>query len=254
LKKGLFAQCRRYVQGFIVVISSICLLLSFLHALAAELTFVVNEEPQFSKHPSEQFIKNMIKADIITQGQAGIFEPSYRRNFILKICVGFLLIAFVCAAAFYLYFDRAFTGNYVGVLATLEKMQREICYGVMLSVLVQVLFFTLLIFLVSVVWTHKIAGPLYRLRLSFLQIATGNLAIVTRFRDTDQLQNIPVLLNSGLQQLRTDFDEIDREIFAVRGEIERLTAESSGQDASEIVLRLQGCERQLGKILERMKS
>lgn len=196
----------------------------------------------------------MIEADIMIQGQESIFEPSYRRNFILKICVGFLLIVFVCAAAFYLYFDRTFSDNYVGVLATLEKMQREMFYGIMLSVLMQVLFFTLLIFLVSVVWTHKIAGPLYRLRLSFLQIATGNLAIVTRFRDTDQLQNIPVLLNSGLQQLRADFAELDREIIAVRGEIERLSAESSGQGASETEQRLQDCERRIGNMLERVKG
>jgi hypothetical protein len=196
----------------------------------------------------------MIEADIMTQEQAGIFEPSYRRNFILKICVGFLSIVFVCAAAFYLYFDRTFTGNYVGVLATLKQLHREMCYGIILSVLVQMLFFTLLIFLISVLWTHKIAGPLYRLRLSFLQIATGNLALVTRFRDTDQLQNIPVLLNSGLQQLKADFDELDREIVAVRGEIEGLAGESASLGVSEMEQRLQDSERRLRKILERMKN
>ncbi len=195
----------------------------------------------------------MIEADIMTQRQAGIFEPSYRRNFIFKIGIGFLLIILVCAVVFYIYFDRTFASNYVSVLATLEKLQREMCYGIMLSVVVQGVFFTLLIFLISVLWTHKIAGPLYRLRQSFLQIAAGNLAVVTRFRDTDQLQNIPALLDSGLQQLKTDFDEIDREIEVVRSEIERLAGECPRQDASETERRLQESETRLHNILERIE-
>lgn len=186
------------------------------------------------------------------QQQAGIFEPSYRRNFIFKICFGFCLIIVACVAAFYWYFDRSFGNHYVGVLVTLEELNREMCYGIIFSVMVQALFFTLLILFISIIWTHKIAGPLFRLRHSFLQIASGNLTIVTRFRDSDQLQNIPGLLNSGLQQLRDDFVQLNRDIVAVKCGIEQLAEGCSQYGADETKRRLQDVEARLREIVERM--
>ena len=188
----------------------------------------------------------------MTQKQTSIFEPSYRRDFLFKICFGFILIIFVCAVAFYVYFDKSFENKYIGVLATLEQLNREMRYGIIFSVMAQALFFTLLICFVSILWTHKIAGPLYRLRKSFLQIATGDLTIVTRFRNTDQLQNIPVIFNSGLQQLRDEFLRLDSEIVAIRCEVELLAEECSKQDSNETGRRLQDCEARLHKILEQM--
>lgn len=190
----------------------------------------------------------------MAQKQAAIFEPSYRRDFIFKICFGFLLIVFVCAVVFYVYFDKLFENKYIGVLATLEQLNREMFCGIIFSVIAQALFFTLLIFFVSILWTHKIAGPLYQLRKSFLQIATGNLTIVTRFRNTDQLQNIPVILNSGLQQLRADFLRLNNEISEIGCEIALLAEECSKQDSNETSRRLQDCEARLYKILEQIEA
>lgn len=181
-----------------------------------------------------------------------MFEPSYRRDFIFKICFGFLVIIIASAAVFYWYFDRSFAPHYVGILVTLEELNREMCYGIIFSVVVQALFLTLLIFFISLLWTHKIAGPLYRLRQSFLQIASGNLAVVTRFRDTDQLQNIPVLLNSGLQQVRDDFGQLQSDIAAVKCEIGRLAEECTQYDPDETKRRLQDAETRIRKIVERI--
>ncbi len=188
----------------------------------------------------------------MTQKQTSIFEPSYRRDFLFKICFGFILIIFVCAGAFYLYFDKSFENKYIGILVTLEQLNREMRFGIIFSVMAQALFFTLLISFVSILWTHKIAGPLYRLRKSFLQIATGDFTIVTRFRNSDQLQNIPVILNSGLQQLRDDFIRLHSEIEAIRSEVELLAEECSKQDSIATGRRLQDCEARLHKILEQM--
>lgn len=188
----------------------------------------------------------------MTQKQTSIFEPSYRRDFLFKICFGFILIIFVCAVAFYLYFDRSFENKYIGVLVTLEQLNREMRFGIIFSVMAQALFFTLLISFISILWTHKIAGPLYRLRKSFLQIATGDFTIVTRFRNSDQLQNIPVILNSGLQQLRDDFIRLHSEIEAIRCEVGLLAEECPKQDSNATGRRLQECEARLHKILEQM--
>jgi len=193
----------------------------------------------------------MMDAESMTPGQVDIFEPSYKKGFVFKICFGFALIIVICAVVFYAYFDRTFDNRYVGALATLEGLSREMCYGIILSVLVQTLFLTLLIFFISLLWTHKIAGPLYRLRHSFQQVSAGNISIVTRFRNSDQLQNIPVLLNSGLEQLKGDFEQLHKDIGDVQAEIEQL-AEEYRRDESEARRGFQVCEERLHQILKRI--
>ncbi|MBU0663010.1 MAG: hypothetical protein KJ990_00550 [Proteobacteria bacterium] len=163
------------------------------------------------------------------------------------------MIILVSAVAFYVHFDKSFDDKYIDVLSTLEQLNREMRYGIIFSVMAQSLFFTLLIWFASILWTHKIAGPLYRLRKSFLQIATGDLTIVTRFRSADQLQTIPAIFNSYLQQVRDRFLRINKEIVAIRCEVELLAEECSKQDSNETGRRLQDCEARLHKILEQMK-
>jgi len=194
-----------------------------------------------------------MEAAMITQEQT-VIEPSYRRNFIFKVCSVFLLIIVVCAAVFYAYFDRTFDNSYVGALATLEGLSREMCYGIIFSVLVQVIFLTLLVFFISIVWTHKIAGPLYRLRLSFQQVASGSLSVVIRFRNTDQLQNIPVLFNSSLEQLKGDFNQLHREIVGIKVEIDQLAEECCQQDGCEMTSRLKECEERLHQVLKQITN
>jgi methyl-accepting chemotaxis protein len=191
----------------------------------------------------------MMESAMITQ-ELSVIEPSYRRNFILKVCCVFLLIIVVCAAVFYAYFDRTFDNSYVGALATLEGLSREMCHGIIFSVLVQVFFLTLLVFFISIVWTHKIAGPLYRLRLAFQQVAAGNLSVAIRFRNTDQLQNIPVLFNSGLEQLKGDFEQLHREIAGIKVEIDQLTEECCQQDGCESMSRYKESEERLHQVLK----
>ena len=190
----------------------------------------------------------------MTQKQAIILDSSYKRNFFFKICLGFILIIFVCVVSFYIYFDKSFENKYIGALVTLEQLNREMCYGTIFSVIVQALFFTLLIFIVSVLWTHKIAGPLYHLRKSFLQVATGNFAIVVRFRRTDQLQNIPVTFNSGLQDITNNFIRLHAEIAAIKCEIDSLAEDCSTQDSNETGRKLQDCEVRLHQILEQIEA
>ncbi len=193
----------------------------------------------------------MMETESMTPGKVDILEPSYKKGFVFKICFGFALIIVICAVVFYAYFDRTFDNRYVGALATLEGLSREMCYGIILSVLVQTLFLTLLIFFISLLWTHKIAGPLYRLRQSFQQVSAGNLSVVTRFRNSDQMQNIPVLLNSGLEQLKGDFEQMHNEIRDIHAEIE-LLAEEYRRDETEARQGFQRCEERLHQLLKRI--
>jgi methyl-accepting chemotaxis protein len=59
-----------------------------------------------------------------------------------------------------------------------------------LSIVASLLALVLLIVLVAVIATHKIAGPAYRLKRLMQQVGTGNLDGVSRLRKGDELQDL----------------------------------------------------------------
>ncbi len=186
-----------------------------------------------------------------TKGEVAV-DPRYRRQFILKLCLGFVLIITVTATFLVLYLDRPFEGNYISAVLTMKSLSKEVYAGIFFSVFFQIIFFSGLIFLLSLLWTHRIAGPLYRLRCSFREVAGGNIALKTSFRKKDQLQNLPVLLNAGLTRLRLDTEKTGREVRDLNHELEALRQKcdpDTGPDPAavrELVSRI----RRLQDILE----
>jgi len=185
------------------------------------------------------------------ENQTDIIESSYRRNFIFKVCAGFILIVLFCALPLYFYFDRPFEGEYVAALASLEALQREMSQGIVMSMAAQAVLFSLMIYFISLYWTHKIAGPLYRLRQSFLRIAAGDFNLVTHIRKKDQLQGVPDLLNSGISQLKKDLGEVGGEVRDVGAKI-ALLADSGGDENGTLTLRLKESEARLRQVLGKM--
>ena len=179
-----------------------------------------------------------------------IIESSYRRNFIFKVCAGFILIVLFCALPLYFYFDRPFEGEYVAALASLEALQREMSQGIVMSMAAQAVLFSLMIYFISLYWTHKIAGPLYRLRQSFLRIGAGDLDLVTRIREKDQLQGVPDLLNSGIEQQKKDLGEVCAEVKKVDTEVGLL--QEPDKEVGEVAARLRENEARLRRVLGKM--
>ena len=54
--------------------------------------------------------------------------------------------------------------------------------------------------LLSIWFTHRFAGPVYRLEQSLKQIASGDLGLQVRFRAGDDLQELAVLVNQIIRQ------------------------------------------------------
>ncbi len=84
----------------------------------------------------------------------------------------------------------------------------------------------------SFLLTHRIAGPLHRLHLSFKEIAQGNLALRIRFRKKDELHELAEVTNEALATIEEAMLEIrDREAVE-RQAVRRLAEAMRTQPAS----------------------
>jgi methyl-accepting chemotaxis protein len=91
---------------------------------------------------------------------------------------------------------------------------------------------------VSIFISHKVAGPLFRLKRSLAMIAAGNLDIVIRLRKWDDLKDLAEHINLLTEELRTfiitlrnDYNLLSEYIVDLEHEIEaRILDEEAGRE------------------------
>jgi len=158
-----------------------------------------------------------------------LLERGFKLRFGLKLCL--LTIAGMAAVtALLYYFTAAGLGeSYKEAIYTLYRLKIRIfplifasSYSIIILAVV-----TVAIAVISVLFSHKIAGPIFRVERNLEEIGSGDLTVQTRFRGTDQLKALSDDINSMTRALNH--------------------AARSLADASDLV---EECEREMAGLLE----
>jgi methyl-accepting chemotaxis protein len=158
-----------------------------------------------------------------------LVETTFKLNFGLRLCL--LTAAGMLAVTLFLYFatSKDLGDSYGRAIYLINDLRIRIFplffasfYSVFILVVV-----TAAIAAISVLYSHKIAGPLFRIERNLDLIGSGDLTVNTRFRKTDQLFVLADELNATVRSLNH-------------------TVRASG-DALEKVKR---CEERLAALLE----
>jgi len=94
------------------------------------------------------------------------------------------------------------------------------------------------IFLLALISSHKIAGPIYRIEKDMSEIARGNLALRIKLRRGDELQDIADAINAMTEKLGNDIalnKNSSAKILKGLGELKNLIT-SSSSDRTKIDL------------------
>jgi methyl-accepting chemotaxis protein len=105
----------------------------------------------------------------------------------------------------------------------------------------------------SVFVSHKIAGPLYRFRATFQQVAEGDLSKVINIRRGDFLLNEQAKIEEMIEALRSKLTNIRSEQAEIERVISRLVhdfSQSSSDDLKVNISELEECNLRLKKELE----
>ena len=110
----------------------------------------------------------------------------------------------------------------------------------------------------SIYITHKIAGPLYRLKKSLYMIKEGNLDLKVKLRKGDDLKDLAEHVNTLVDTFRTfvttvmiDYDLLSDYILEIEHEIkENVLTEESGR---KIIKKVQDSRKNIETALEKFK-
>ncbi len=97
-------------------------------------------------------------------------------------------------------------------------------------------------------FSHRFAGPLYRCRQAFRQVAEGDLSVATTIRKGDYLHEEVRALNDMVSALRANVEAVGDHAAQTRGtyaELEKALADRPGSNVAE---RMRALEEQLASL------
>ena len=158
---------------------------------------------------------------MVVSTQRGVFliNRKFQVRFAVYVCAWLLALSFVYPMIVYNMFEY-FAAQMAGAPAAskIDETGKEIL--ILLGVFQ--LIFLILTFLISIFISHRIAGPIYKLR-SFLEDArNGNLRDDLSFRKKDHFSELAGEYNDTIRSIRSQIERRKQAIAAAVLQIERL--------------------------------
>ena len=150
------------------------------------------------------------------------FDPGFRSTFVVRFSLLVALLFGAWTAFLYVALDRDFEAGYGLAIFSLENVHSALFRYVLCSTIVQATVLALLAGALAIVFSHKIAGPVYRMKRFLLAWRSGEPCPGgLRLRRGDQIQRFAATLESSLAQLAAQSQQTAAEAEALA---ERLAA------------------------------
>lgn len=165
----------------------------------------------------------------------------FQRSFILQFCS---LIVFACilfGTFLYFYSTRALTTAFIDSRLRVMSTSDFLMPALGLSALFVTALATIIAAARLLIFSHKIAGPLYRFEKSVETIGAGNLNLRVRLRSQDQLQDLAHAMDEMAGDLKM-------RIQAIKAQVDRLgrvTAGNGGSAQAELLKELKDIQARL---------
>lgn len=132
-----------------------------------------------------------------------LLERAFKIKFGLKLCFFTLAGGAALVGLMYLSFSRTLGDDYATAIYTIYDLKIKILplvfasfYSIVILGLV-----TASIAAISLFFSHRIAGPIFRMERNLEEIASGDLTVNTRFRGNDQLRVLGEEMNAMARSL-----------------------------------------------------
>lgn len=160
-----------------------------------------------------------------------LINRPFQLRYAFFVCSWIFALSLVYPVIIYNLFD--FFVRYISrdpngpALAAIESFRHEIIF---LLVFFEAIF-VLLTFMISIFVSHRIAGPLYKLKNFFRQNGGGTLSADLHFRKNDHFQDVAHEYNMMMAKLRSELRGVRESLSATANELDGMTSNSSVDSA-----------------------
>ncbi len=199
------------------------------------------------------------RAQALTVFPPYYIEKKYQSKMVLKFCILVLLGGSLFCVSMYTSMDRDMGYGYSRALEGLRYLKGNMVKDFLLNETGIVLFLLFAVFIMTLVMSHRIAGPLWRIEQTARAVGGGDLTVEVCLRKTDEIMPLADQMNRMTRGLRwrvrdinTAYKVLDTGITRLR---ERAATGELTPDQSVAVMRevLDASKTLLGK-LEQIKT
>jgi methyl-accepting chemotaxis protein len=159
-------------------------------------------------------------------------QKDFQSKFILKFCMVLLIGIIISIGLLFLLSKNTLTSSFEHSRLVIKNTASAILPSVFLSHLIAFVLITLLTIVITLLVSHKLAGPLFRFQKELKEIASGDLSNVVKMRKDDQVK----VIADSLNQMRVN---LQIKILDIKEEVEQIIESTSGQEIPpELVKRL----------------
>lgn len=139
----------------------------------------------------------------------------FQTRFILKFCLILLLGGAVSIGLTLFNTQESLTSSFSNSKLVIQNTSLAIMPSVIYTTLISTLVIGLIVIMVTLLASHKIAGPMFRFEQDIDKIAAGDLKSRIDIRKEDQFQAIATSLNNMIDSLNTKFSDIKKDANAL---------------------------------------
>lgn len=144
-------------------------------------------------------------------------DKKFQSVFIIKFCALVIVGALISGAIVYVTSRASLTTTFESLRLVIKSTADFILPSVILSSVVVIVVIGLAAIAVTLFTSHKIAGPLYRITKDIEEVSSGNLQKRFSLRSADELKPLARGLDEMTQSLRSDVDELKRDVAGMEG-------------------------------------
>lgn len=182
-------------------------------------------------------------------------SKSTQPKLLLGVATLFLVLVVIAGGLFYLLANKELSTEYYKAHSTLRNVMENLLPWLLL---VNFLGMVVVLFL-AVFYTHRIAGPTYRIQQDLRKIGQGILTTRVRTRKKDQLKELEAEINEMTEELGRTIQETKEDFFKLEsnlGELEGATKskELSAPQLHQLMDKTRSCLERINRRLSFFKT
>jgi len=130
-------------------------------------------------------------------------NKQYQSKMILKFCLLALLSGTLFCISFYAAMDRDISGGYGQALEGMRYIREAMIRNFLYTEAAIIVLLGIAVAAISLVMSHRIAGPLWRLEQTAKSVGEGDLTCEIHLRNTDEIKSLADQMNRMTSRLRT---------------------------------------------------
>jgi methyl-accepting chemotaxis protein len=159
-----------------------------------------------------------------------LIDREFQIKFIVKFCLLVILSSVIIMGFLYFFSSKSTTVVFENSQAVVKSTADFLLPILVQTVIIVTLITGLFAVILTLLFSHKIAGPLYRFKEELKLIEEGDVSSTFNIRKYDQLKELAERLNSVKAQLKQSLSIFKSEIKDLENKIEQLNVEQSRKD------------------------